>query len=250
MPIIRKRKATIRAKQRKQIDMNVWETNRVVYKYDRISPYVWEFARTKGSIVQHGHASSDFCFSASCRTDEQNIPRSHFLFELVRKLHTTPSITHGDRHGFFGIFLSDDVLVQLFHNFTGTQIIIQGFERGRFGFHHFGWFRRRVFCDIGHRRSKTSQTSAGRTIEGRNLRSGSSSSARSTCGNAETVWNHTRGRKNLYTSRTVATTFRCSSRCCCQPERISSCVVVSHCRLIDDPVVSLLFRSLDFEHIF
>ncbi len=76
----------------------------------------------KGRAGQPGQTAGDFCFADAGGADHQNVVRQDLLADLVLAVAPPPAVAQGDGHRPFGIFLADDVAVQLFDDLPGGQV--------------------------------------------------------------------------------------------------------------------------------
>ena len=82
------------------------------------------FDLDEGGAGEGRDASSDLGLADAGRPDEENILRAHFFRHFRREAAGTPAVSEGDGYRSLRIALPDDVLVQIFHDFSRGQVCI------------------------------------------------------------------------------------------------------------------------------
>ena len=82
------------------------------------------FDLDEGSAGEGRDAAGDLCLADTGRPDEENVLRAHLFRHFRREAAGTPAVSEGDGYRSLRIALPDDVLVQIFHDFSRGQVCI------------------------------------------------------------------------------------------------------------------------------
>ena len=78
----------------------------------------------EGGAGEGRDAAGDLCLADTGRPDEKNVLRAHLFRHFRREAAGTPAVSKGDGYRSLRIALPDDVLVQIFHDFSRGQVCI------------------------------------------------------------------------------------------------------------------------------
>ena len=71
---------------------------------------------------QFGEPSGDFGFAATGGPDHQDVFRQDLFAHCAFEFQPAPTVAQRNRHGAFGVFLTDDEAIQFGNNFAGRKI--------------------------------------------------------------------------------------------------------------------------------